>query len=54
MHADLRGGRRCLRGRLRNDAKLELGGEIDKLIKEMEASIAEADQFIAEIQPKKA
>ncbi len=34
--------------------ELELRGEIDKLIKEMEASIAEADQFIAEIQPKKA
>jgi hypothetical protein len=33
--------------------EIELGGEIDKLIKEMEASIAEADQFIAEIQPKK-
>jgi len=33
--------------------ELELGGEIEKLIKEMEASIAEADAFIAEIQPKK-
>ena len=33
--------------------ELELGGDIDKLIKEMEASIAEADAFIAEIQPKK-
>jgi hypothetical protein len=33
--------------------EIELGGEIEKLIKEMEASIAEADQFIAEIQPKK-
>ena len=31
----------------------ELGAEIDKLIKEMEASIAEADQFIAELQPPK-
>ncbi len=29
---------------------LELGGDIDKLIKEMEASIAEADKFIAETQ----
>lgn len=34
--------------------ELELGGEIERLIREMEASIAEADQFIAEIQPKKA
>jgi hypothetical protein len=33
--------------------ELELGGEIERLIKEMEASIAEADEFIAEIQPKK-
>ena len=33
--------------------EIELGGEIEKLIKEMEASIAEADEFIAEIQPKK-
>jgi len=33
--------------------EVELGGDIDRLIKEMEASIAEADQFIAEIQPKK-
>jgi Protein of unknown function (DUF2959) len=31
--------------------ELELGDEIDKLIKEMEASIAEADKFIAELQP---
>jgi hypothetical protein len=30
-----------------------MGGEIDRLIKEMEASIAEADQFIAQIQPPK-
>ena len=33
--------------------ELELGGDIDKLIKEMEASIAEADQFINELQPPK-
>jgi hypothetical protein len=33
--------------------EIELGGDIDKLIKEMEASIAEADAFIAEIQPPK-
>jgi hypothetical protein len=33
--------------------ELELGGDIERLIKEMEASIAEADKFIAEIQPKK-
>ena len=33
--------------------EIELGGDIDKLIKEMEASIAEADQFIAELQPPK-
>ena len=33
--------------------EIDLGSDIDKLIKEMEASIAEADQFIAEIQPKK-
>ena len=33
--------------------EVELGGDIDRLIKEMEASIAEADEFIAEIQPKK-
>ena len=33
--------------------ELELGGDIDRLIKEMEASIAEADAFIAEIQPSK-
>lgn len=33
--------------------ELELGGDIDRLIKEMEASIAEADAFIAEIQPPK-
>ena len=35
------------------DTELELGGDIDKLIKQMEASIAEADQFISEMQPKK-
>jgi hypothetical protein len=33
--------------------ELELGGDIEKLIREMEASIAEADAFIAEIQGKK-
>jgi len=33
--------------------ELELGGDIDRLIKEMEASIREADQFINEMQPKK-
>lgn len=32
---------------------VELGGEIDKLVKEMEASIAEADQFISQIEAKK-
>ncbi len=32
--------------------EVELGGDIDKLIKEMEAAIAEADQFIAENQKK--
>jgi hypothetical protein len=32
--------------------ELELGNEIENLIKQMEASIAEADQFIQEIQPK--
>jgi hypothetical protein len=32
--------------------ELELGGDIDKLIREMEASIAEADSFIAEVQGK--
>ena len=32
--------------------ELELGGDIEKLIREMEASIAEADAFIAEIQGK--
>ena len=30
--------------------ELELGGDVDRLIKEMEASIAEADAFIKEIQ----
>lgn len=30
--------------------ELELGGDIDKLIREMEASIAEADQFIAGLE----
>ena len=33
--------------------ELELGGDIDKLIREMEASIAEADAFIEGIQGKK-
>ena len=33
--------------------ELELGGDIDRLIKEMEASIREADQFINEMQPRK-
>jgi hypothetical protein len=33
--------------------ELELSGDIDRLIKEMEASIAEADAFIKEIQPAK-
>jgi hypothetical protein len=33
--------------------EVELGGDIDKLIKEMEASIAEADQFISQIGPQK-
>jgi hypothetical protein len=31
----------------------QLGGDIDKLIKEMDASIKEADQFIAQMQPGK-
>ncbi|MGB7158444.1 MAG: DUF2959 family protein [Tepidisphaeraceae bacterium] len=33
--------------------EVELGADIDKLIKEMEASIAEADKFIAETAAKK-
>ena len=33
--------------------ELELGNDIEKLIREMETSIAEADAFIAEIQGKK-
>lgn len=33
--------------------ELELGNEIDKLIREMEASIKEADEFIAEVGAKK-
>ena len=33
--------------------ELDLGKDIDKLIREMEASIAEADQFISEISSKK-
>ena len=33
--------------------EIELGGDIDKLIREMEASIAEADAFIEGIQGKK-
>ena len=32
--------------------ELSLGGDIEKLIREMEASIAEADAFIAELQGK--
>jgi hypothetical protein len=32
--------------------EVELGGDIDNLIKEMEASIAEADQFIAGLEKK--
>jgi ElaB/YqjD/DUF883 family membrane-anchored ribosome-binding protein len=32
--------------------EVELGGQIDNLIKEMERSIAEADAFIKEIQPE--
>jgi hypothetical protein len=31
----------------------QLGGDIDKLIKQMDASIKEADQFIAQMQPPK-
>jgi hypothetical protein len=33
--------------------EVELGGEIESLIREMESSIAEADEFIAGIQPQK-
>jgi hypothetical protein len=33
--------------------EVELGGDIERLIKEMEASIAEADRFIAETQGSK-
>ncbi|MDB5358212.1 MAG: hypothetical protein JWN24_4665 [Phycisphaerales bacterium] len=33
--------------------ELDLGGDIDKLIKEMEASIAEADAFIAQTHTEK-
>jgi hypothetical protein len=33
--------------------EVELGGDIENLIKEMDASIAEADQFIAQIGPQK-
>ncbi|HEY2589031.1 MAG TPA: DUF2959 domain-containing protein [Tepidisphaeraceae bacterium] len=33
--------------------EIELGGDINNLIKEMEASIAEADRFIAQVQSKK-
>jgi hypothetical protein len=32
--------------------EVQLGGEIDNLIKEMEASIAEADKFISQIEAK--
>jgi len=33
--------------------EVELGGDIDKLVKEMEASIAEADKFISQMQSNK-
>ena len=33
--------------------EVELGGDIDKLVKEMEASIAEADRFISQMQTTK-
>ena len=33
--------------------EVELGGDIDRLIKDMEASIAEADRFIGQIEAKK-
>jgi len=33
--------------------ELELGGDINNLIKQMEASIAEADRFIAQVQSSK-
>jgi hypothetical protein len=33
--------------------EVDLGADIDRLIKEMEASIAEADQFIEGLEPKK-
>jgi hypothetical protein len=33
--------------------EVEIGNDIDNLIKEMDASIKEADDFIAEMQPKK-
>jgi Skp family chaperone for outer membrane proteins len=35
------------------DTELELGSDIDRLIKEMNASIQEADDFIRELEPKK-
>ena len=33
--------------------EVELGGDIDKLLKQMDASIKEADQFIAQLEPPK-
>ena len=33
--------------------ELELGADIDNLIREMNAAIAQADAFINEVQPKK-
>lgn len=33
--------------------EIEMGGDINRLIKEMEASIAEADRFIAQVQSNK-
>lgn len=33
--------------------EIELGGDVERLIKEMEASIREADEFIAQMQPQK-
>jgi ElaB/YqjD/DUF883 family membrane-anchored ribosome-binding protein len=33
--------------------EMELNDQIDKLIKEMEASIKQADDFIASLEPKK-
>ena len=33
--------------------EVELGGDIDKLLKQMDASIKEADEFIAQLEPPK-